>query len=86
MAKSGTPDLSIYRNKMFHNGFEWPPEERDKFERILQQKKWPSKWFRKSSNGDKAWIFYLTPDFIEQCVAMIDQLLEGAGAFLTETA
>ncbi len=76
--------LFIYRNKMFHNGFEWPLEERCKFERTLREKNWPSNWFRKSSSGDKAWIFYLSPEFIEQCLTMIDQLLNGVGAFLSQ--
>lgn len=71
--------LFSYRNKMFHNGFEWPIEERKKFENLIQEKDWPQEWFQKSTSDDKPWIFYMSASFIEHCLATVDQVLEGVG-------
>jgi len=34
-----------YRNKMFHLGFEWPMDERKKFQAMIASEKWPDNWF-----------------------------------------
>ncbi|WP_294329209.1 hypothetical protein [uncultured Sphingomonas sp.] len=41
--------LFRYRNKMFHNGFEWPLAERVKFAKDVAE--WPAGWFVKSERG-----------------------------------
>ena len=73
--------LFSYRNKMFHNGFEWPMEERDKFENLIKKKTWPQEWFQKSTTDGEPWIFYMSDSFIEHCLATIDQVLEGVGKY-----
>ncbi len=80
--------LFMYRNKMFHHGFEWPLEERVSFEKSIREKRWPPEWITKwtteSPSSDEPWIFLLSGDFIQHCLVTIDQVLEGVGAFLTQ--
>ena len=66
--------LFAYRNKMFHNGFEWPMKERHKFSEEIQRRGWPPEWFKKSTSGDQPWIFYMSADFIQHCLDTIDQV------------
>jgi len=74
--------LFQYRNKIFHNGFEWPMVEREKFENSIRQNQWPSEWFRQSTRDGKPWIFYMSPEFILHWLATIDKVLEGVGQYL----
>lgn len=71
--------LFLYRNRMFHHGFEWPRREREKFARHVES--WPDDWFRHSSHGDDPWIFYMSESFIEQWVSTADGLIDAFGAF-----
>lgn len=76
--------LFAYRNNMFHNGFEWPLETRNKFLNRMKNKHWPCHWFKRSSTGDEPWIFYMSDVFIAHCLKMIDQVLEGVGRYLEQ--
>jgi hypothetical protein len=76
--------LTAYRNVVFHNGFEWPIKERQRFEALIKDRKWPSDWFLKSESGEKPWIFYMGGDFIEHSLMTIDRLLDGVGRYLEE--
>ena len=76
--------LVAYRNKMFHNGFEWPMEERLRFDERIRSESWPADWFEKSTSGDEPWIFYMSNAFIEHCLATIDRVLEGVGTYLSQ--
>ena len=76
--------LFAYRNKMFHLGFEWPMEERIKFDERVRSGEWPASWFQKSKTGDEPWIFYMSDEFIRHCLTTIDGVLEGVGAFLKQ--
>ncbi len=71
--------LFAYRNKMFHFGFEWPLEERQKFEKSLLG--WPSDWFDKATSDDEPWMFYMTPKFVDHCVERAEQVIEGIREF-----
>jgi hypothetical protein len=73
--------LFAYRNKMFHCGFEWPEEDRRKFENRIQNDKWPDDWFNNIPIGGNPWIFYMTDKFILDWLSEIEQILEGIGAF-----
>lgn len=74
--------LFAYRNKMFHLGFEWPMEERIKFDKRVRSGEWPANWFHKSTTDGEPWIFYMSADFVQHCLTTIDEVLEGVGAYL----
>ena len=76
--------LFSYRNRMFHNGFEWPMKERHKFSEQIHKRGWPCEWFKKSTSGDQPWIFYMSAEFIQHCLDTIDQIFEGVGTYLTQ--
>jgi hypothetical protein len=71
--------LFAYRNKMFHNGFEWPLLERERFQQRIAD--WPSDWFRMATSAHRPWTFYMTETFIDHCLLTIDSVLSGVGAF-----
>jgi hypothetical protein len=71
--------LFAYRNMMFHNGFEWPLVERERFQQRIAG--WPSDWFSMATSGHKPWTFYMTNTFIDHCLLTIDSVLSGVGAF-----
>jgi hypothetical protein len=73
--------LFLYRNKMFHQGFEWLPEERADFTERVAISGWPETWFGKAITGDQPWIFYLSDEFISHCLKMIEAVINGFGAF-----
>ncbi len=73
--------LFEYRNKMFHNGFEWPLDVRQRFQQRINDAKWPQEWFSKAEHGDNPWIFYLTDIFINHILITIDNTIKGIGAF-----
>jgi hypothetical protein len=72
--------LFLYRNKMFHHGLEWPKKERDRFAETKKQ--WPKEWFEQASINGEPWLFYLTERFVADTVLLIDQILDGIGAFI----
>ncbi|MFA4952510.1 hypothetical protein [Brevundimonas sp.] len=71
--------LIAYRNNLFHNGFEWPVEQRAAFDALIEKKAWPQSWFPRSTSGGATWIVYMGEDFIDLCLEWIDELLESAG-------
>jgi len=74
--------LTAYRNSMFHNGFEWPLDERERFGKLIAAEGWSESWFEKSTCGYDPWIFYMSDKFIAHCIEMIDQVLDGVGRYL----
>ncbi len=73
-----------YRNKMFHHGFEWPLEERQKFEKRIRDAGWPDGWFKMSRTGGDPWIFYMSDEFIDRCLVLIDEVLDGVGKYMSD--
>lgn len=73
--------LFEYRNKMFHCGFEWPVDERQRFSKRILDSHWPEEWFDQVTNDGKPWFFYMTNTFIQHCLEMIDQVICGVGAY-----
>ena len=69
--------LFEYRNKMFHNGFEWPEDVRESFERRLENSGWPAGWFSKATIDDEPRMFYMTDAFIEHCINTIQNVAVG---------
>lgn len=76
--------LTAYRNNMFHNGFEWPMDERKRFGALIAAEGWPDGWFKKSTTGGDPWIFYMSDELIAHCLETIDQVLEGVGRYLEQ--
>jgi hypothetical protein len=74
--------LFAYRNKMFHNGFEWPVDERNSFKQLIANENWPDNWFSEATTDGKPWILYLSEEFIDHCLSTIDKVLDGFGGFV----
>ena len=66
-----------YRNKVLHNGFEWPIDERESFANRV--KTWPAGWFESATSNGRPWVWYLSDAFIERVVEFIDEVLDAAG-------
>ena len=69
---------------MFHNGFEWSLNEREKFGERIRRKGWPHDWFSTATRDDKPWIFYLSEQYIEHCLEMFDEVLDAVGGFIRD--
>lgn len=78
--------LFEYRNKMFHCGFEWPVDERQRFAKRIRDRKWPANWFAQATRGGLPWVFYMTDYFIQRCADTIDQVICGVGAYCKSKA
>ncbi len=72
--------LFSYRNKMFHEGFEWPLKECAKFTKRIQDENWKN-WFSFASHGDDPFIVYMTEAFINHCLDIVHKLLDAFGAY-----
>ena len=83
---AGLPDmltaLFLYRNNMFHNGFEWPTKKRSAFLRTAKQ--WPKDWFENSSTDGEPWIIYMSEGFIEKWLSTIDEILAAIGEMIRD--
>lgn len=75
--------LVLYRNRIFHNGFEWPVEARGKFKKLVDTRGWGA-WFQSSLTNHEPWIFYMSPAFIDRCLALVDQTLDAAGRLVRD--
>lgn len=74
--------LFAYRNKMFHWGFEWPPEQREAFAKHIAAERWPSNWFATAQQDGSPWIFYLTDIFVDHCLEQIGQVVNSIGTYV----
>lgn len=76
--------LFAYRNSMFHHGFEWPVEERERFAKRIESEGWPTDWFSIASTDGKPWIFSLSDKFIRHCNKTIEEVLQAIGGFIRD--
>jgi hypothetical protein len=67
-----------------HNGFGWPLDERVKFGKRIRCKGWPNDWFSTATSDEEPWIFYLSEQYIEHCLEMIEQVLDAIGGFIRD--
>ena len=74
--------LFEYRNKMFHCGFEWPLEERKRFDQRLSG--WPADWFTKATSDGAPWVFYMSPTFVAHCLDRAERIIAGIERFCKE--
>lgn len=70
-----------YRNAMFHNGFEWALNKREKFQEMIENMGCQISWIDLATSGKEPWAFYLTEEFIDHCMKNIGKILEGIGAY-----
>jgi hypothetical protein len=75
--------LFSYRNAMLHSGFEWAPEQRDKFAQRV--KGWDPSWFLSAVSNGKPWVWYVSDIFIARVLKLIDEVLDGAGQFAKDS-
>jgi hypothetical protein len=61
--------LFCYRNVAFHNGFEWPVSERQKFKARSVEKSWDG-YIDWSVSGGEFWIATLSPTFVNECALL----------------
>ena len=73
--------LFLYRNRMFHDGLEWPEEVRTKFRDMIQEEDWPEEWFPPTSKNGEPLLFSMSTEFIRHCLRTIDGILDGVGAY-----
>lgn len=78
--------LFAYRNAMFHNGFEWPEERKAAFAKFLKNQKLPEAWFSMSTRRDEPWIYYMSPDFVDRCLLLVEELLVAVGRLTHPTS
>jgi hypothetical protein len=74
--------LFAYRNKMFHNGMEWPEDERKNFQSRIVADNWPSSWFSQATSGGEPWVFYMTQEFIDRCYDLANKVLDAFGRLI----
>jgi len=67
--------LFIYRNKLFHHGFEWRDEECQRFDKHVSQ--WPDGWFGRLTSGGRPKMFYMSDVFTKHCIYMAEEVLKG---------
>ncbi|MCE2486271.1 MAG: hypothetical protein J4F42_12205 [Desulfurellaceae bacterium] len=73
--------LFLYRNRMFHDGLEWPEKMRTKFRDMIQKEDWPEEWFPPTSKNGEPLLFSMSTEFIQHCLRTIDGILDGVGAY-----
>lgn len=76
--------LFAYRNNMFHHGFEWPAEERERFAKRIEREEWPADWFSVATTDGKPWIFSLSDEFIRHCKKTVENVLQAIGGFVRD--
>ena len=73
--------LVTYRNRMFHNGFEWPVDVRAKFQAMIEREGWDA-WFSSSVSDHNPWIFYMTQAFIDRSLSLFEETLAAVGRLM----
>lgn len=71
------PAIFEYRNQMFHNGLEWSAEARDIFKSKVLSSELCSGWFEEAGAGDEAWMYYMSPAFVDHCIETMEQIVRG---------
>jgi len=71
--------LFKYRNFIFHNGIEWPPEKLKEFEKFIHDQNFPDRWFSQARSGDVPWFIFMTDEFIDEVLDTAEIALDGIG-------
>jgi hypothetical protein len=65
-----------YRNKMFHNGLEWPKDESAKFSKFLQDNRISLEWFDVATSSDSPWCYFMTTGLITHLLSFSEKILQ----------
>ena len=60
-----------------HFGFEWPTKELEHFEKQVETSGWPGDWFSVATSDERPWMFYMSPEFIDHCLELVEKVVEG---------
>ena len=69
---------------MFHQGFEWPLDERKKFVSRIKKENWPVGWLDMATTDGDPWCIYLSNSFIWHCIETIEKVIESIGLFVAK--
>ncbi|MBY3097541.1 hypothetical protein [Rhizobium laguerreae] len=72
--------MFMYRNFMFHGGFEWTIERRESFEKQIEKKGW-DRVFTCSTTNHRPWIYYIKDEAIVALPTMVEDMLDSLGRF-----
>ncbi|MGO6939471.1 hypothetical protein [Rhizobium johnstonii] len=72
--------LFVYRNYMFHGGFEWTIERRELFEANVEKNGW-DQWFTCSTSNYRPWIYYIRDEAIVAMPTMVEDMLSSLERF-----
>ncbi len=66
--------LFYFRNKVFHNGYEWPIEQRTAFVKAIRERKWDD-YFDRSTSGGEPKMFYPKKSFLNESISMAEEMV-----------
>ncbi|MBY3342871.1 hypothetical protein [Rhizobium laguerreae] len=72
--------MFIYRNFMFHGGFEWTIERREIFEEKIEENGWEL-FFTCSTLNGRPWVYYIKDEAIVALPTMVESMLDSLGLF-----
>lgn len=77
--------LYKYRNAVFHNGYEWPNEEKLRFAKQIRSL--PAEkhdWFTCSTIDGDPWIYYINDTLISTSLEITEDSISGIGKYIKE--
>lgn len=76
--------LFRYRNKMVHNGYEWPKEKCEIFEKEIKENNWQA-WFDSSgTKGNVPDLFFMNKKYINECIVLGDNFFDAFANFVSK--
>ena len=64
-----------FRNYALHQGYEWPPESRERFMKLVNDNQW-NDWFATATSGGETWVVYATDNLIRTSLDLLSELLD----------
>lgn len=64
--------LFAFRNRALHQGYEWPVESRESFERRVKDEGWGN-FFTIARFGDQPWMIYATDTLVSEALTLFDR-------------
>jgi hypothetical protein len=73
--------LFFYRNKAFHNGFNWPQNEIRLFTKKIDEGKWERNWYSVTTSNNEPTSYYLTELYAQKCRELMMELINSIGKY-----